>query len=294
MPKRATAEDVLQRLQEHLGNVTRQQRIAAQFILDHPHDVGVSSLRQFAAAADVTPNTLVRLAQSIGFRGFEALQQPFKDAARRGPISPLDREEWLEALGQADSAGHLLKAAAGTALGNLETLFAGVDAQQLDQLAMLVLKARATYVLGVGTLAPAAKMFTALARMTLDTVHAIPADGSLPLDDLAGADARDLLLGMTFSPYRREVVDAVMEAKRRGVTIAVLTDSWRSPAATHADMVFTIPVASPHVFASVVGIAAFLELLFAFVLKAGKEPAAERVHLFHKQRFEMGIYWTDD
>ena len=72
-----------------------------------------------------------------------------------------------------------------------------------------IVTARTTYVLGVGISYALAHNFAYLARMALDTVVAVPRDGSLPIDDVARAGPEDTLLAMTFKPYRSEVVDAV-------------------------------------------------------------------------------------
>src|SRR5215470_9817086 len=48
---------------------------SARFLSDHPDEVAVSSMRTVAARAGVKPPTLVRFAQSLGFRGWPGLRE---------------------------------------------------------------------------------------------------------------------------------------------------------------------------------------------------------------------------
>jgi hypothetical protein len=62
---------VLSRLLEAIPEMSPQLRKAARYVLDNPNDVGVSSIREVAEAAEVTANSLVRMARAVGFDGFE-------------------------------------------------------------------------------------------------------------------------------------------------------------------------------------------------------------------------------
>ena len=48
--------------------------------------------------------------------------------------------------------------------------------------------------------------------------------------------------------YQQDVIEFAQAADRRGATIVLLTDPWRSPAAQVADHMLTVPVDSPSVF----------------------------------------------
>ena len=221
----ASSEEVLERLRKTLATLSPEQRRAAQHMLDSPADVGVTSMRKLAELADVTPNTYVRLAQAIGFDGYEALRELFRRRAREGGAAG-GREQWLEkAVAAADAAG--LGEGVRAAYENMDRLFGELDYAVLDRIAGEILNARATYVLGLGTLNPAAHVFASLARMGLDSVRATPDGGSLPADDLAHAGKGDVMVAMTFDPYRMDAIRTVEFAKSLGIKVVVLTDSWR-------------------------------------------------------------------
>ena len=68
---RIVVDTVLEGLSDAMESMSPQLQKAAAFVLDHPDDVGFSSVRDLAAAAGVKPNTMVRMARAVGFDGFE-------------------------------------------------------------------------------------------------------------------------------------------------------------------------------------------------------------------------------
>ena len=67
--------DLLTALADGLDELTPETRKAATYVLENPNEVGISSIREIAEAANVKPNTLVRLARSVGFDGTETQLQ---------------------------------------------------------------------------------------------------------------------------------------------------------------------------------------------------------------------------
>ncbi|MEM9104925.1 MAG: silent information regulator protein Sir2, partial [Pseudomonadota bacterium] len=74
----AAPQNVLHALAAELENLTPETRKAAAYVLENPNDVSVSSIREIAEAARVKPNTLVRMARSVGFEGYEDFREPFR------------------------------------------------------------------------------------------------------------------------------------------------------------------------------------------------------------------------
>ena len=65
------------------GEMSPQLQAAARFVLAHPKDVALLSMREQAAKANVSHSTMVRLAQFIGFERFEELRELYVDLVRQ-------------------------------------------------------------------------------------------------------------------------------------------------------------------------------------------------------------------
>ncbi|WP_244421571.1 MurR/RpiR family transcriptional regulator [Allomesorhizobium alhagi] len=58
-------------LLERFENMPPQLRVAARFVLDHPKDVALMSMREQARQAGVSQNTMMRLARWLGLEGYQ-------------------------------------------------------------------------------------------------------------------------------------------------------------------------------------------------------------------------------
>lgn len=293
LPDELAATGVLDLLAGELGALTPELRKAAAYVLDNPNEIGISSVREIAAAAKVKPNTLVRMARSVGFDGYEEFRRPFREEIRQGRDNFPDRARWLQSLSKGGKLSGLYADLAAAAMENIENLFSGADSAGLKAAADDIVKARATFVLGVGIANPFARNFAYLAGMAVDNVAAIPRDGSLPADGLLQAGKSDVLVAMTFKPYRSEVVDAVDMALEQGVTLIAVSDSLAAPIMSGAKHRFVVPTVTPQFFTSTVALSAFLETLMAFVIADSGSEAIANIERFHRRRHELGIYWSE-
>lgn len=275
-----------ERLRAELPHLSAEQRKAAVFALENPDRISLASTREAAAAAGVTPNTFVRLSRTLGFDGFKA----FKAQLARTSFQPTEQARQLQSRsvdGTLDTLKHEVLSAAEDTLRALEDSATTAD---LQAAAATINAARKVYVLGVGMANPVALNFAYLGTMALDNVTAIPRDGSQPVDSLIRASQGDVLIAMTFKPYRREVVEAVEAAAEQGVDIIAISDSPAAPHFTAAKHRFDVPVSGPQFFTSTVALTAFLETLMAFVIAGAPAKAVQDIDRFHERRHRLGIY----
>ena len=59
-----------------------QMQAAARFIMDQPSEVALLSMREQARKAGVPPATMTRLAQRLGFSGYQDLKDAYVEAVR--------------------------------------------------------------------------------------------------------------------------------------------------------------------------------------------------------------------
>jgi DNA-binding MurR/RpiR family transcriptional regulator len=283
----------LERLTEEWDALTPEAQKAARYVLENPNDVGVSTVREIAEAANVKPNTFVRMARQVGFEGYEDFRAPFREAIRQGAISFPDRARWLQDIRKSGDLGGLYADMVEGAIRNLEETFASIDSDALKAAAEAIWSSRQVFTLGVGVNNANARNFTYLASTGMVQFHAIPREGSTPTDDLAWADKRDVLIAMSMRPYRTEVVAAIEVAREQGLTIIGLSDSPASPIIRAADHGFVVAVDTPQFFPSSVSTIALLETLLSFVIAVASDEIVDRVEQFHRRRHQLGIYMEE-
>lgn len=286
----------LRTLSGAMDELTPEVRKVAAYVLEHPNDVGVSSVREIADAAGVKPNTVVRMARVAGFEGYDDFRAPFREEIRRGNASFPDRARWLQSLGRSGALGGLYADMAASAISAVEQTFAAADADKLKAAADAIVASRKTYVLGFGVNHTLAENFAYLASLAMERVYAIPSPGGTARSDLAHGDADDVLIAMTFKPYRSDVIDAVEAAKQIGMTVIGISDSPASPIVAGSPYGFAVATDTPQFFPSTVGALALLEALMAFVIADAKPHVIAGITNTHTRRKALGVYqeeWRD-
>ena len=283
-------EAVLHALATRLEALTPELKKAAAYVLENPNDVGVSSIREIADAADVKPGSFMRMARAIGFEGYDDFRHPFRESIRQGAMPFPDRARWLQSLAEGGELGTLYAGMAEAAIDNIEQSFAETDAERVKAAADAIVASQHAYVLGVGINHALARNFSYLAGMAMDRIEAIPRPGSVAVDDLARAGEGDVLVAMTFKPYRREVVEAVDLAREQGLTIIGISDSRASPIIAGSAHGFVIGCETPQFFPSTVATVALLETLMAFVIADAEPEVIASIERFHQRRHALGIY----
>ena len=283
-------EEVLEQLLDEFGQLPAQLQLCARYLIDHPHEVGLQSMRTLAANAEVHPNSFVRLARHLGFDGYDAMRERFRDFVRAGVGSSPDRVAWLREMDRKGGSAAVVGSMAEACLDNLEKMFAQQSIRELEQAVDWMIEARRVYVLGLGLAYPLAYNFWYVARMGFDHFILSPRHGSLPSDDVIRMDERDCLLAMTFQPYRRDTLSAVQQAKERGARIIGVTDSSAAALCREADLGLVAPTHTPQFFQSNAAVAALLETLCALLVIRGGDAASAAVEAFHSARWEENIY----
>lgn len=287
----ASVEQLLDRLADELHSMSPQLRQAARYIIDHPMEVGVNSMRKLADMSGVTPNTLTRLTRLVGFDSYQAFQNLFRDAVRQHTRAIPDRARWLQTIGAGSRHALVVSQMASAMLLNLEQLFSNIDANDLEASARRISAARTVYVTGVRGAYSLAHNFHYVARMALPNIQLVPRQASTPLDDIVGIERDDVVVAITLAPYARETVEAAYFAVERGAAVIAVTDSKASPVAKGAAHVLIAPSGTPQFFNSIVGAGAVLETLLAMLVATGDERMLASIRLYDQIRRERQAYW---
>ena len=291
--KLSLPDSILSRLEQDIDSFSPELKKAAAYVIDNPNDIGVSSIREISDSANVTPNTYVRLAKSIGFDGYEELRAPFREQLRSSNINFTDRARWLQSLSHEGQLGPLYADMVRAAIENIETTFSNINVEALTQAADDIWQSRQVFTLGVGVHNANARNFTYLASTGMVQFQTIPSAGGTATDELAWADEQDVLIAITCAPFRDEVVTATRVAKEQGVKIVAISDFASAPIMRIADHKFLVSDETPQFFPSSVATIALLETLLSFVIARADEKIVDRVEAFHQRRHQLGIYNDD-
>lgn len=291
----ATSDRILSDLRDVYSRLSPQLRRAAHYLLDRPDEIAFTSMRQIAERAGVQPATMVRLAQAIGFDGYESLREPFRDDLRVQPAGFGQRARKLLARTgsrrRARALAHLASEMVGADRENLALSLEAIGAEEMADAARALADARRIYVVGQRSLYPAAFYVHYACSMFRDDVILLDGNGGTFADQLRGISDADAMLAFSFDPYSRGSVEAARYASQRGARIVAVTDSLVSPLAVLTKHLLLVGTDTPALFKSVVPVLSVAQVLVAQIMAQGGQDALSRVAESEAQLQRFGAYW---
>jgi len=288
-------EETITRIEGAFARLSPQLKQAARYVIDHPDDVALYSMRQLAAHADVHPSTMVRLAREMGFDGHAGFQEPFQERLRSKPkISYVGGARDLQARGGSGNTSSLVAEMFQLEGHAFKVLSQGQNPDDIAKAADILCGARNIFAVGVRSMYPVAFYFHYACRMFTDNVHLVGGHGGTFADQLRGVRAGDVVLATSFSPYTRNTVRAVDYALDHGARIVAVTDSTVSPITRGKDTVtLIVGKESPSLFHSIVPAMAVIEALVMLMIARGGTGAIEALQDSEEQLNGFDAYWLE-
>ncbi|GAB4449524.1 MAG: MurR/RpiR family transcriptional regulator [Rhodocyclaceae bacterium] len=263
-----------------------QFRLAARYLLEHPQDIAVESMRSIAGRIGVQPPTMVRLAQSLGFDGWPQLRALYVERVRSRPEPYALRARDLVRRGDPKA---LIAESLRAQQANLERAQAEDPGAQVRAARMLA-RARTVHVAGFRACHAIAFAFHYLYRLFRDSVCLLAGEAGTLEMQLRSIGPKDATVIISFAPYSREARLVATAARRTGGRIVAITDSMVAPIALAADETILIPVASTSFFPSITPGIAVAETLIEILVSMGGEATVGRIENAERQLRESGAY----
>ncbi|MGB1235216.1 MAG: MurR/RpiR family transcriptional regulator [Planktomarina sp.] len=277
-------------LKDGLPDFSPQLRVAAKYVVDHPSDFGLDSIRDTARKASVSTYTLVKMAKTVGFPSYDAFRDPFRHALVAGAVSDAD-PDWLDELRDRSAAGAVYADAAKNALSIVSHSLQRQTFDEYQKIADLLTSANSVYLTAVRSSYAVAYYLHYAGRMALPSLQLIPRHRNSAIDDLNDAVAGDVLIAITVTPYSRETVEACAFAQKKGVKLILITDSEVVSPALKPEFTLVASVLSTHKFGCLSGMMSVVELLIAVLMHYGGQDARDRITSYEKVRIENNAYW---
>jgi DNA-binding MurR/RpiR family transcriptional regulator len=242
-----------------------QLKEAARWVIDHPADVALLTMREQARRAGIPPATMTRLAQRFNLKGYDEIRKLYAEAVRRRPDSYRGRAE--ELLQRRDSEGDeaLIQDIFSSLTRHLQELSTPPSIGRLRAAAEIIAKSRRVFCLGMrSTFSVAYSFHYARALFGAESVL-VDGPGGIATDALRTIGPGDALLAISVKPYTRQTVQAARYADKRGARVIAVTDSEVSPLAAIARETLIVGTETPSFFHTMAPAFAAIECLTALV-----------------------------
>lgn len=263
--------------------LSEQLQRAARYLLEHPREVALLSMREQARQADVQPATMTRLAKQLGYAGYDDVRQLYADAMRSEGTGFAGRVG-AQAESQKLKGDH---AVASDMLGGFETQVAALSRPAvldlLVEAADRITGARRIYCLGLRSSHSSAWHLHYILSLAGKQSVMLDAIGGIGVDVLGSATAEDVLVVVSVLPYTRQTVEITDYAGSCGVPVIAITDSLVAPIAQRAAVTVTVPTESPSFLHTMSPAFVVAEVLGALVAGRNGDAAKEALARVDRQ-----------
>lgn len=277
-------------VRERYAAMSPQFQIGARHLIDFPAEVPVQSMRRIAANAGVQPATLVRLAQSLGYEGWDALRQVFVRSLHHMPRRYADQAQ--EVVRRRNTRGTLNRHVAAQ-VGNLR-LLEELNAGALPEAARLLTRAPHVHIAGFRASHAAAYSLHYLYRLFRNGISLLRGDAGLLEMELRALEPDDAVVIIGFAPYSQEAMRVAEAAHDRGCRIVAVCDSKVAPIARHAAATLLFTTDTPGFFPSSAAAGVLVEALANQLLSKAGGKAITALGLAEEQLHRSGAYLEPD
>ncbi len=279
---------ILETLFKATPTLTPKLKIAAKVILDNPNLVATTSMRSLASRAGVTPPTMIRLANTLGFENYESFKQVFQSSINQQNFE--DRANWLQLTSSTDGIAAIVQEIAETGVGNLRQFFQELDLDALSEAADIILKAPNVYVVAAGGVHWLASYMNYVCKMAVPQMRWPRTSGNGLVEELIPVKKGDVILTLAYHPYARHGIEAAEFALSRGARLIYLTDSKAAPLASKAEVLILQKTGSPQFFPSMISVMAAIETLISVIVAKSGDSAIRSIAEYSEIRDKSDFY----
>lgn len=284
-PPPQNMQALVARIQRDFASMTPQFQVGSRYLMDNPAEIPVASMRRIAAQAGVQPATLVRLAQSLGYEGWDDLKRIYVQSLRSVPKPYAVQARKLVRDANPDTLGR----AVAMQSDNIQALGLA-NAGRIAAASKLLAAAPHVHIAGFRASFAPAFAFQYLYRLFRPSVSLLRGDAGTLEMELRAISRRDATVIISFAPYSQESMQVAQAARRAGSKVLALCDSVVAPIALQADCILVFSTDTPSFFPSSTSALALVEILIEQLLAQAGPKAVEGLRRAEAQLHETGAY----
>lgn len=279
-----------ERIVELFEQMPGKLQIAARYILDHPSEVALNSMRDLAAKAGVQPSTMTRLSKFLGYDGFNAIRDAHANAMRKPSEGFAARAQASGVAGQAVEASDMARDMLSVLGQQLMQLGTGDMLAKLCEAAEHLDTARRVYVLGLRSTHSVAWNFHYVLSLLGDKAVLLDGTANTAGDALIWATNEDALLCVSLNPYVVQTLKMAELARGKGLKVISVTDSIVSPLVNLSDTALLCPIESGSFFHTLTPALAISEVLCALLAHRNRAAAVEALRKADEHMLATDVY----
>lgn len=283
--------DLIERISSKLDSLSPKLQQAGRFVLEYPEEVATRSLRNVARQMDMSAPTFSRLADVLGYDGYDELREECRSQLKKQEHQFAAKARALQENTTIEDAGSaFIVQQAKASIANINNLLASVDLGQIEQAADRLVSARRVFLIGAMSSQPFIEYLAYVASMGFDNWHVLGGGQGAAAGMLHDVGVIDTALVISKAPYATSSIHKARQLRGRGAHVIGITDSIDSPLCQYCSSVFFVSTDTPQFFTSHVATLVLLEALVGLVVGKGGKPVRDRIAGIEAVNFAEGEY----
>lgn len=281
--------EVYQLIIEKLPEMSKSQRKIAKYVLNHMDAVPFFTVGRLAKVTDVSEATVVRFATFLGFSGYSEWQKAMQESVKR-QLTTVERLQLTDGI--YEKKEQVIFEMFQEEITRMQTMVDQFRIEDFHAAVEAIIAADRIFIIANRSAVSLGAFMEFYFDLILENSELIRNPHGIS-EKLFRINERDVVIGLSFSRYTKNTIEAVSFARDRGSTVIAITDHLMSPLIPYANISLTAPSEMSSFIDSFV---APLALINALITEIGRkkrveveqhlaslEQVWERFHIFHTQ-----------
>ena len=218
--------DIITRINEHYGKMSKGQKAISAFIYDHYDQAVFMTAAKLGDTVGVSESTVVRYAMFIGYNGYPEFQRDLEDWVQ----NKINSVQKIGAKYGRSTQSEILTSVLHSDIEKLQDTIVNLDAAAFETAVDIILEAKAVYIMGVRSCEPLAEFMNFYLNMIRGNVILLKTTSiSETFEQMIRIDEQDAMIGISFPRYSMRTLKAMEFANDRNAKVITITDTVHSP-----------------------------------------------------------------
>lgn len=235
------------------AQLTKSQRKIAEYFIQNQSRIGSLSSLDVAKEIGVSDASIIRFSRAIGFDGYADLKDHIYNMLVESAYGNLSLSERLSQNEEKYSGAGGYMQFQRLVQQNVDSVFRDNRPEDFDQVAQLIVQAKAKYVVGMRGCKGIALQFGRLLSFMLSGVHIITDSDSTSIQTLQDISENDVLLMFVYSRFYKIDLHYVQMAKSRGAKVCLIVNEITGPLTPYSDVALLASSSNMSFYHSTIG-----------------------------------------
>ncbi|MBQ6806526.1 MAG: MurR/RpiR family transcriptional regulator [Lachnospiraceae bacterium] len=218
--------DIITRINEHYGKMSKSQKAIAAFIYDHYDKAVFMTAAKLGDTVGVSESTVVRFASFVGYNGYPEFQKDLEEWVQ----NKINSVQKIGAKYGQSTQSEILTSVLNADIDKIKDTIDNLDPVAFETAVDIILQAKNVYVMGVRSCEPLADFLHFYLNMIRGNVTLLRTTSvSETFEQMIRIDENDAIIGISFPRYSMRTLKAMEFANDRNAKVITITDTVHSP-----------------------------------------------------------------